>query len=104
MFQSEVFFAEAPLSDKNMMQLKDHHQQQQQQIQQTQQQQQQHPVANITANMDLNYVNLLRENFELRERNNQLIKLNNTLMIEISQLKLEIDMLELKKALSNDDR
>lgn len=57
-----------------------------------------------STNMDINYVNLLRENFELRERNNQLIKLNNTLMIEISQLKLEIDMLELKKALAQEDR
>lgn len=61
-------------------------------------------TTTLPTNMDMNYVNLLRENFELRERNNQLIKLNNTLMIEISQLKLEIDMLELKKALAQEDR
>ena len=92
MYQSEMFFPEAQASDKNnsyQMQMKD---------------QSISPAAIVSSNMDLNYVNLLRENFELRERNNQLIKLNNTLMIEISQLKLEIDMLELKKALSHEDR
>jgi len=94
MHQSEIFFAET--QDKNnsyQMQLNN---------------QSISPAAtlvnSVSSNMDMNYVNLLRENFELRERNNQLIKLNNTLMIEISQLKLEIDMLELKKALSHEDR
>lgn len=92
MHQSEIFFAETP--DKNnsyQMQLNNPSIS---------------PAATLvsSSNMDMNYVNLLRENFELRERNNQLIKLNNTLMIEISQLKLEIDMLELKKALSHEDR
>lgn len=92
MFQSEMFFAETQNKDKNPYQI----QMNDQSIS---------PVAAIVnANMDMNYVNLLRENFELRERNNQLTKLNNNLMIEISQLKLEIDMLELKKALSNEDR
>ncbi|XP_070507771.1 IQ motif and SEC7 domain-containing protein 1-like isoform X3 [Chironomus tepperi] len=90
MHQSEIFFAET--QDKNnsyQMQLNN---------------QSISPAATlVSSNMDMNYVNLLRENFELRERNNQLIKLNNTLMIEISQLKLEIDMLELKKALSHED-
>ncbi|KAL7019472.1 hypothetical protein ACKWTF_011130 [Chironomus riparius] len=84
MHQSEIFFAEA--QDKNnpyQMQLNN------QSISPA--------AALVSSNMDMNYVNLLHENFELRERNNQLIKLNNTLMIEISQLKLEIDMLELKK-------
>lgn len=61
-------------------------------------------VSTLPTNMDMNYVNLLRENFELRERNNQLIKINNSLMIEISQLKLDIDILELKKALAQEDR
>jgi hypothetical protein len=85
MFQSEIFFAEMSVGDKsNMIQKQEH--------------------PNVPTTMDMNYVNLLRENFELRERNNQLIKLNNTLMIEISQLKLEIDMLELKKALAQEDR
>lgn len=92
MFQSEIFFAEMSVGDKSNMIQKEHH----------------HinpaATANIPPTMDMNYVNLLRENFELRERNNQLIKLNNTLMIEISQLKLEIDMLELKKALAQEDR
>lgn len=94
MYQSEIFFAEAPQSsDKNAYQLQINDQSNS-------------PAAAtiVSANMDMNYVSLLRENFELRERNNQLIKLNNTLMIEISQLKLEIDMLELKKALSHEDR
>lgn len=92
MYQSEIFFAEVvgvgDSSTKNNMIPKEH--------------QHINPTSNPTV--DMNYVNLLRENFELRERNNQLIKLNNTLMIEISQLKLEIDMLELKKALAQEDR
>lgn len=92
MFQSEIFFKEASVGDK-MIQKEHHHI---------------NPAATassaVPTTMDMNYVNLLRENFELRERNNQLIKLNNTLMIEISQLKLEIDMLELKKALAQEDR
>lgn len=91
MHQSEIFFAEA--QDKNnsyQMQLNN---------------QSISPAATlVSSNMEINYVNLIRENYDLRERNNQLIKLNNTLMIEISQLKLEIDMLELKKALSHEDR
>lgn len=94
MFQSEIFLAEVSVGDKGMMQKEHHHI---------------NPAATaapsaVPTTMDMNYVNLLRENFELRERNNQLIKLNNTLMIEISQLKLEIDMLELKKALAQEDR
>lgn len=93
----EIFYAEMSVGDKSKSKEHQHHI---------------NPVTTHTAavastlptNMDINYVNLLRENFELRERNNQLIKLNNTLMIEISQLKLEIDMLELKKALAQEDR
>jgi hypothetical protein len=81
MYQSDIYYAEAPANDKNMMQMKDH----------------------SNANMEINYVNLVRENFDLRERNNQLIKFNNQLMIEISQLKLEVEMLQLK-ALSQEDR
>lgn len=93
MYQSEIFFAEVvgvgdnSSKNNNMIPKENHHI---------------NPASNPTV--DMNYVNLLRENFELRERNNQLIKLNNTLMIEISQLKLEIDMLELKKALAQEDR
>lgn len=83
MFQSEIFFAEVNVGDKSSNMI-----------------QKEHP--NVPTTMDMNYVNLLRENFELRERNNQLIKLNNTLMIEISQLKLEIDMLELKRYTQED--
>lgn len=96
MYQSEIFYAEAAGSDKNMMQMSDHCLA---------------PAAaavvvgaSASNNLDINYVNLVRENFDLRERNNQLIKFNNQLMIEISQLKLEIEMLELKKALSQEDR
>lgn len=94
MFQSETIFADMSVGEKTHKM--EHHI---------------NPVNAVptlptvtTTNMDVNYVNLLRDNFELRERNNQLIKLNNTLMIEISQLKLEIDMLELKKALAHEDR
>jgi hypothetical protein len=89
MYQSEIFYAEAAGGEKNMMQMKDHCI---------------NPVSASASNMDINYLNLVRENFDLRERNNQLIKFNNQLMIEISQLKLEIEMLELKKALSQEDR
>ncbi len=90
---SEIFFAEVSVGEDKMIQKENHHL---------------NPAAATPTNnampMDVNYVNLLRENFELRERNNQLIKINNSLMIEISQLKLEIDMLELKKALAQEDR
>ena len=96
MYQSEIFYTEMNVGDKN----KNPKEYQQHHI---------NPVpatvvSTLPTNMDMNYVNLLRENFELRERNNQLIKINNSLMIEISQLKLDIDILELKKALAQEDR
>lgn len=86
MYQSAMFFPETPTQadNKNMMQ---------------------NHCINPAANMEqINMVNLVRENFDLRERNNQLIKFNNQLMIEISQLKLEIEMMELKRALASEDR
>lgn len=98
MYQSEIFYTEMNVGDKNPKEYQHHIN---------------NPVpspaaavlvSTLPTNMDMNYVNLLRENFELRERNNQLIKINNSLMIEISQLKLDIDILELKKALAHEDR
>lgn len=95
MYQSEIFYTEMNVGEKNHKEYQQHHINP---VPATS------PVSTLPTNMDMNYVNLLRENFELRERNNQLIKINNSLMIEISQLKLDIDILELKKALAQDDR